>query len=143
MTLPRNGEEAIQQSQQYDMIYVQLGYLYTILTYSPLSRSGDFSTLGESHVVDGLIISMSHTYPNPTPLKPSGYGKPYRGVNTSYEYINPSQDLSHSSYQVSTSTSYPTPNAHPHVHGSTCKNSSYGRTSMNLCYPFLSHHQLL
>jgi hypothetical protein len=60
MNLPRNKEEVIQKAQQYDLIYTQLGYLYTILPNAPCSRSGDLSTPGESHAMGYSEESTSY-----------------------------------------------------------------------------------
>jgi len=64
MTLPQTKDEAINKAQQFDLIYSQSGYLYTVLPDAPCP----FTFLQEkprmSHVVDGLIGSMTNTQPH-------------------------------------------------------------------------------
>ena len=137
MTMTRIKEEFIHTAQQYDLIYSYSRFLYTILPNAPHSCSGDLSTPMESHATDGLIRSMSHTYPHPNPPKCSVYGNPHGGLNTSYGYPNPPQYSSHSTSKLGTSTTYLDPHAYTHVHGIACNVIFYGGVVMKTYYPFL------
>jgi hypothetical protein len=80
---PQSEEEAIIKAQQYDLIYSQSGYLYTVLpdALRPVPFVQDKP--GMSHVEDGLIGTTTHhnPYVKPppmydTPQYPSIYGGP-------------------------------------------------------------------
>jgi hypothetical protein len=47
---------------------------------SPFSHSGYLETQMASHEVDGLVESISNTYPCHIPSIPSRYGHPYGGM---------------------------------------------------------------
>jgi hypothetical protein len=80
-TFPQYEEEAISKSQQYDLIYTQSGYLYTILPDLPKPMPFGQDKLRMSHSIDGLIGNTTHHNPQPqqppmydTPQYPSAYG---------------------------------------------------------------------
>jgi hypothetical protein len=60
MTMPNNEEEVIQKAQQYDLIYAQSWYLYSIILDAPCSQ---FSELSTSHAVDVVITYALHNHP--------------------------------------------------------------------------------
>jgi hypothetical protein len=82
-TFPQSEEEAINKAQQFDLIYAQSGYLYTVLPDAPRPVPFGQDKPGMSHAVDGLIGTMTHhnpyIQPPPmygTPQYPSIYGGP-------------------------------------------------------------------
>ena len=56
---PQYEEEAILKAQQFDLIYAQFGYLYTIILDAPLPGTSYHDALGASHAADGIIGSVS------------------------------------------------------------------------------------
>lgn len=131
MTMPRAEVETIQEAQQYDLIYAQLGYLYTILPDGPHSPSGDLLHLG--HVMQRMVLLglFNRTICICIPLEPmrtvihGGASLPYAPPLVGcplmpYSSPNPPQDTSHATSQVGASTSYTGPPMHQHVQGHPC-----------------------
>ena len=56
---PQSEEEAILKAQQFDLIYAQSGYLYTIIPDAPHASTYFHDTSGASHAMDGIIGSVS------------------------------------------------------------------------------------
>jgi hypothetical protein len=73
-TFPQYEEETIRKSQQYDLIYAQSRYLYTVLPDIPRPVPFDQDKPGMSHSVDGLIGTTTHH--NPYIQPPPMYGTP-------------------------------------------------------------------
>jgi hypothetical protein len=73
-TFPQFEEEAISKAQQYDLIYAQSGYLYTVLPDLPKPMPFGQDKPGMSHSADGLIGTTMHHSPQPQP--PPMYGTP-------------------------------------------------------------------
>jgi hypothetical protein len=73
-TFPQSEEEAISKSQQYDLIYAQSGYLYTVLPDLPKPVPFGQDKPGMSHSIDELIGATTHHGPQPQP--PPMYGTP-------------------------------------------------------------------
>jgi hypothetical protein len=80
-TFPQTEEEAISKAQQYDLIYAQSGYLYTVLPDLPKPVPFGQDKPGMSHSADGLIGTTTHHGPPPhpppryaTPQYPPAYG---------------------------------------------------------------------
>jgi hypothetical protein len=73
-TFPQTEEEAISKAQQYDLIYAQSGYLYTVLPDLPKPVPFGQDKPGMSHSADGLIGTTTHHGPPPHP--PPMYGTP-------------------------------------------------------------------
>jgi hypothetical protein len=73
-TFPQSEEEAISKAQQYDLIYAQSGYLYTVLPDLPKPVPFGQDKPGMSHSADGLIGTTMHHSPQPQP--PPMYGTP-------------------------------------------------------------------
>jgi hypothetical protein len=62
-TFPQSEEEAISKAQQYDLIYAQSGYLYTVLPDAPRPVPFGQDKPGMSHSADGLIGTTTHHNP--------------------------------------------------------------------------------
>jgi hypothetical protein len=60
---PQSEEEAISKAQQYDLIYSQSEYLYTVLPDLPKPVPFDQDKPRMSHSVDGLIGNTMHHAP--------------------------------------------------------------------------------
>jgi hypothetical protein len=80
-TFPQTEEEAISKAQQFDLIYAQSGYLYTVLPDLPKPTPFGQDKTGMSHSADGLIGATTHHGPQPqqspmygTPQYPPVYG---------------------------------------------------------------------
>jgi hypothetical protein len=58
--MPQTEDESITKSQQFGLIYSQSGHFYSVLPDAPHPLPFGQYNLGESHVIDGLIGSMSH-----------------------------------------------------------------------------------
>ena len=56
---PQSEEEAILKAQQYDLIYAQSGYLYTVILDAPYVGTSYRDAPGASHATDGIIGSVS------------------------------------------------------------------------------------
>jgi hypothetical protein len=156
-TFPQSEEEAINKAQQFDLIYSQFGYLYTIFPDAPRPLPFGQDKPGVSHTTDGLIGSMTHHNPYIHPSSPYGenrYMQPYGGTSyypppthqQSY-HVGPSQMLGepplvtmmHLVSQPST-ISPPTPAYNPNSGGSTSTSyTPYGSSPQNNPYfPFWS-----
>jgi hypothetical protein len=59
-TFPQSEEEAISKAQQYDLIYSQLGYLYTVLPDALRLVPFGQDKPEMSHSADGLIGTTTH-----------------------------------------------------------------------------------
>jgi hypothetical protein len=68
-TFLQSEEEAINKSQQFDLIYSQSGYFYTVLLDAPRPIPFGQDKPGMCHAADGLISSMTHhnPYDHPSP----------------------------------------------------------------------------
>jgi hypothetical protein len=100
-TFPQSEEEAISKAQQYDLIYAQSGYLYTVLPDLPKPVPFGQDKPGMSHSADGLIGTTMHHSPQPQP--PPMYGTPqYPPAYGGTSYYPPPLTNSH------------TPWLHPH-----------------------------
>ena len=66
---PQSKEEAI-KAQQFDLIYAQSGYLYTVILDAPRLSTSYHDAPRESHVVDRIIGSVSQQ-PQPRPTPPA------------------------------------------------------------------------
>jgi hypothetical protein len=83
-TFTQSEEEAMKKAQQFNLIYAQLGYLYTVLPYAPRPVPFGQDKPGMSHAVDGLIDTTTHhNHYNQlppmydVPQYPQPYGGPY------------------------------------------------------------------
>jgi len=79
---PHLKHESINKAQQFDLIYAQSGYLYTVLPDAPRPIPFGHEKPGMSHVVDGLICSMTHHNPSnqlPPIYDAPQYLQPYGG----------------------------------------------------------------
>ena len=56
---PQSKEEAILKSQQFDLIYAQSGYMYTVIPDAPRLGTSYEDASGASHTADGIIGSVS------------------------------------------------------------------------------------
>src|SRR5713226_6972161 len=56
---PQFEEEAILKAQQFDLIYAQSGYLYTVIPDAPRGDSPHHDAPGASHAADGIIGRLS------------------------------------------------------------------------------------
>ena len=55
----QSKEEAILKAQQFDLIYSQYGYLYTVIPDAPHPSTSYHDAQGESHIADGIIGLVS------------------------------------------------------------------------------------
>jgi hypothetical protein len=81
-TFPQSEEEAINKAQQFDVIYAQLGYLYTVLPDAPRPVPFGQDKPDMSHAADGLIGTTTHHNPyiQPPPMYDTPqYPQPYGG----------------------------------------------------------------
>jgi hypothetical protein len=82
-TFPQSQEEVINKAQQFDLIYAQSSYFYTIFLDAPIPLPFVQDKPGVSHAVDGLISSMPHMNPYDHPSLTYGennYPRPYGGI---------------------------------------------------------------
>ena len=56
---PQSEEEAILKAQQFDLIYAQSGYLYTVIPDAPRPSTSYRDAPGAFHAVDDIIGSIS------------------------------------------------------------------------------------
>jgi hypothetical protein len=94
-TFTQSKEKDIIKAQQFDLIYAQSGYLYTIFPDAPRPLPFGQEKPRVSHATDGLIGSMTHFYPYGHPSPTYGvnqYPQPYGG--TSY-YPSPTHQHSY------------------------------------------------
>jgi hypothetical protein len=83
-TFPQSEEETISKAQEFELIYAQSDYLYTVLHDAPRPLPFGPDKPGMSHVVDGLIGSMTHLnpYDHPSPTYCAHeYLQPYGGTS--------------------------------------------------------------
>jgi hypothetical protein len=73
-TFPQTEEEAISKTQQFELIYAQSRYLYTVLPDAPRPMPFGQDKPGMSHSTDGLIGNTTHH--NPPPQQPPMYVTP-------------------------------------------------------------------
>jgi len=57
--MPATEEDAILKAMQFDLIYTQSGYLYTVIPDAPRTRGFLADKPGASHSADGIIGSLS------------------------------------------------------------------------------------
>ena len=57
---PQSKEEAILKAQQFDLIYAQSRYLYTVILDAPCVGTSYRDALGATHVADGIIGLVCH-----------------------------------------------------------------------------------
>jgi hypothetical protein len=124
-TFPQSEEEAISKAQQYDLIYAQSGYLYTVLPDLPKPTPFGQDKPGMSHSADGLIGATTHH--GPQPQQPPMYGTPqYPPVYGGTPYYPP--PAYQQSYPVATpppvSGPPPAPPIHPPISTSSGTPSS-------------------
>lgn len=83
-------EEALQIALKYDLIYDQLGYVYTILPDIPWPSVSN--TPREYHVNDGIVGSISLPQPLPYLQPAMSYSQPQGQTSSTYTYppLNPS-----------------------------------------------------
>lgn len=58
---PQIEEESLQTYLRYDLIYVQSGYIYVVISNLPHPRGGN--AMGESDITNGIIGTLSHPLP--------------------------------------------------------------------------------
>ena len=81
---PQSEEEAILKSQQFDMIYAQSRYLYTIIPDAPRVGTSYHNASRASHAADGIIGLVSHQ-PLHHPTPPALLAQPSNTVSVSYQ----------------------------------------------------------
>jgi hypothetical protein len=112
-TFPQSEEEAIRKSQQFDLIYAQSGYLYTVFLDAPRPIPLGQDKPGMSHAADELIGSMTHLNPYDHLSPTDGENKfPQPCGGTSY-YPPPSHQQS---YVVVPSQPFGGPPPEPQMH---------------------------
>ena len=103
---PQSEEEAILKAQQFDLIYARYGYLYTIIPYTPCPSTSYCNAPGASHVVYGIIGSVSQQpQPWPTPL----FITPQPSNTANVAYQNQAPDYATMMSQSRATTSYAQP----------------------------------
>ena len=80
---PQSKEDAILKAQQFDLIYAQSGYLYTVIPDAPRPSTSYRDAPRESHVADGIIGSVSQQ-PQPRLTPPVVTPQPSNTTNVSY-----------------------------------------------------------
>jgi hypothetical protein len=150
-TFPQSEEEAISKAQQYNLIYSQSGYLYTVLPDALRLVPFNQDKPGMSHLEDGLIGTTHHNLyiDSPpmysTPQHPSVYGGPPYYPPPPYQqsyHVVPPQSLGEPPpipmfYLVSQSSTGPppTPRYNPSSSGSTSTSyTPYGSYPQNNPY---------
>ena len=103
---PQSEEEAILKAQQFDLIYAQSGYLYTIIPDAPRPNTSYWDALGESHAADDIIGLVSqqpqhHSKPPTVTPQPSN--------TASVAYQNQTLDYARMMSQSRATTSYAQP----------------------------------
>ena len=103
---PQIEEEAILKAQQFDLIYAQSRYLYTIILDAPCAGTAYRDAPRESHAIDGIIgyvshQSQHHLEPPVMPLQPSN--------TLSVSYPNQAPDYARMMSQSGATTSYAQP----------------------------------
>ena len=100
---PQSEEEAILKAQQFDLIYTQSVYLYTVIPDAPHPSTSYRDALGASHVVDGIIGSVSQQ-PQPRLTPPIVALQPSNTANVAYQ--NQALDYARMVSQSIATTSY-------------------------------------
>ena len=85
---PQSEEEAILKAQQFDLIYSQSGYMYTIISDAPHLGTSYRDALGASHAANGIIGSVSQQ-PQHYPTPPSVTPQPRNTASVAYQNQNP------------------------------------------------------
>ena len=85
---PQSEEEAILKAQQFDLIYAQSGYLYTVIPDAPRPSTSYCDAPGASHAVDDIIGSVSQQ-PQPRLTPPVVTPQPSNTANVSYQIQAP------------------------------------------------------
>ena len=81
---PQSEEEAILKAQQFDLIYAQSGYLYTIIPDAPRPSTSYRNAPGASHVANDIIESVSQQ-PQPRLTPPIVAPQPSNTANVAYQ----------------------------------------------------------
>ena len=100
---PQSKEEAILKAQQFDLIYFQSGYLYTIIPNYPHPSTSYRDAPGASHAMDDIIGSISEQpqhHPTPLVITP----QPSNNANVAYQ--NQTLDYARMMSQSRATTSY-------------------------------------
>ena len=103
---PQSEEEAILKAQQFDLIYAQSGYLYTIILDVPRLNTSYCDALGASHAADDIIGSVSQQ-PQPRTTPPTITPQPSNTTNVAYR--NQALDYARMMSQSRATTSYAEP----------------------------------
>ena len=105
---PQSKEEAILKAQQFELIYAQSGYLYTVILDAPRPSTSYHDAPGASHTVDGIIGSVSQQ-PHPRPTPPIITPQPSNTANVTYQNqaLDYARMMSHS--RATTSYEQPVP----------------------------------
>ena len=78
----QSEEETILKAQQFDLIYAQSRYLYTVIPDAPHPSTSYRDASGESHATDGIIGSVSQQ-PQPRLTPPIITPQPSNTANVS------------------------------------------------------------
>ena len=100
---PQSEEEAILKAQQFELIYAQSRYLYTVILDAPHSSTSYRDTPGASHAADNIIGSVSQQ-PQPRLTPPAITPQPSNTANVSYQ--NQAPDYARIMSQSGATTSY-------------------------------------
>ena len=100
---PQSEEEAILKAQQFNLIYAQSGYLYTIIPDAPRGDSSQHDAPGASHTADGIIGRVS------SQPQPFSIARP-----------TPGPDPSRVTSQSVATNQYAPVTPHHHTHGPSC-----------------------
>ena len=103
---PQSKEEVILKAQQFDLIYAQSGYLYTIILDAPCVGTSYQDAPGEFHATDGIIGSVSHQ-PQHRLTPPTIPPQPSNTPSVSYQ--NQTPDYARMMSQSIATTSYAQP----------------------------------
>jgi hypothetical protein len=124
-TFPQSEEEAIHKYQQFNLIYAQSGYLYTILPDAPKLVPFGKEKPRMSHAANGMIGTTTHHKPyiQPPPMYGAPqYPQPYGGP--SYYPPPPYQQPYPFTPPPPMSGPSPTPMMHPGSQPSSCSPST-------------------
>ena len=105
---PQSEQEAILKTQQFDLIYAQSGYLYTIIPKDPHASTSYWDAPRASHAIDGIIGSVSHQ-PQHRPTPPAVPPQPSNTASVSYQNQTPDYAIMMSQSRATTSYAQPTP----------------------------------
>ena len=100
---PQSEEEAILKAQQFELIYAQSGYIYTIIPYAPHASTSYRDAPGASHAIDGIIGYVSHQSQH-NPVPPMMPPQPRNTPSVAYPNQNP--DYARMVSQSGATTSY-------------------------------------